>query len=165
MLDDGQRLNELAEAYQDELLRVCYMILRDRGLAEDAVQETFLKAYKALPGFREESSPRTWLTRIAVNTCRDMRRRAWFRLTRLDDLPERSAPHDRNARDEAITVSAEIARLPDRLRTAVILYYYQDMTVEEVASTLGISRSSASERLKRGREKLRQALKGEYFDE
>ena len=65
--------------YEVALLRTCYMYLRDKGLAEDATQETFLKAYKALDTFRGESSEKTWLMRIAMNTCRDMKRNAWFR--------------------------------------------------------------------------------------
>ena len=65
--------------YEVSLLRTCYMYLRDRRLAEDAVQETFLKAYKALDTFRGDSSEKTWLMRLAMNTCRDIKRNGWFR--------------------------------------------------------------------------------------
>ena len=75
----AQRFTESAEMYQEELLRICFLYLQDRGLAEDAVQETFLKAYRALQRYREKCSPRTWLTRIAINTCKDYRRTFWFR--------------------------------------------------------------------------------------
>ena len=68
-----QELARLVDAYQSSLRRMCCAILRDRTLAEDAVQETFLKAYKALDTFRKESSEKTWLMRIAINTCRDFR--------------------------------------------------------------------------------------------
>ena len=63
---------------QEKLLRTCYLYLRDRQLAEDAVQETFLKAYRSLPAFRGDSSEKTWLMRIAVNTCRDLYRSEWL---------------------------------------------------------------------------------------
>ena len=165
MQDFDRQLSMLAEAYQDSLLKICFIYLRDPYLAEDAVQETFLKAYKALPDFRRESSPKTWLTRIAVNTCRDMRRKAWFQHIRQCEFPERTAADSPDATDEVITVSAEIARLPEKLRIAVLLYYYQDMTVEEIAQTLGVSQPSVSQRLKKAKEKLRTALKGEYFNE
>lgn len=59
---------QLVETYHKPLLNLCYMTLRDRTQAEDAVQETFLKAYRAMPAFRGECSHKTWLTRIAVNT-------------------------------------------------------------------------------------------------
>ncbi len=165
MRDNGRLLSELVERYQEELLRVCFIYLRERHLAEDAVQETFLKAYKALPDFREESLYKTWLTRIAINTCRDMRRRAYFRLVLHGFSGERAPAEDFEEREESMLVTAAIAKLPEKLKTAVILYYYQDMTVDDAAETLGISQSSFSERLKRAREKLRETLKGEYFDE
>ena len=61
----------LIDAYGDELLRLCLLYLGDRQLAEDAFQETMVKAWRALPGFRGESGAKTWLFHIAVNTCRD----------------------------------------------------------------------------------------------
>ena len=156
---------ELVDSHQTSLLRMCYLNLHDRGLAEDAVQETFIKAYRALPSFRGDSDLKTWLMRIAINTCRDMQRGSWLkhisRTVTLDELaePSESFPED------ALAVNLEIARLPVKLREAVLLYYYQNMNTEEVAQSLGISTSSASERLARAKEKLRQALKEAYFNE
>ena len=160
---EDRQLTELAEMYQEDLLRVCFLYLQDQGLAEDAVQETFLKAYHALPWFRGNSNPKTWLTRIAVNTCRDIRRTFWFRRVRGNEMPEWIVSCKSNVSEEAIAVSMEIARLPAKLKEAVLLYYYQDMTVNEIAEALGVSQSSVSERLKRAKEKLRLALKGVYF--
>ena len=68
------RIEELIDLYGDAILRLCILYLGDRQLAEDAFQETFLKAWEKWDGFRGESSVKTWLTRIAVNTCRDMLR-------------------------------------------------------------------------------------------
>ena len=75
----AQTLNRLVEQYQTDLLRMCYLHLQDIELSRDAVQETYLKAYRALNSFRGECGEKTWLTAIAINTCRDMRRSAWFR--------------------------------------------------------------------------------------
>lgn len=69
-----QTLNRLVERYQTDLLRMCYLNLRDAELARDAVQETFLKAYRSMEHFRGDCQEKTWLMRIAINTCRDMRR-------------------------------------------------------------------------------------------
>ena len=74
-----QTLNRLVEQYQTDLLRMCYLYLHDAELARDAVQETYLKAYRALDSFRGECGEKTWLMKIAMNTCRDLRRSAWFR--------------------------------------------------------------------------------------
>lgn len=69
----------LVEQYQTSLRRICYVILRDTDQAQDAVQETFLKAYQSWDRFRNECDAKTWLMRIAINTCRDYHRSAWFR--------------------------------------------------------------------------------------
>ena len=72
-------LDRLVAEHQTALVRMCCLCLGDASLAEDAAQETFLKAYRALDGFRGECDEKTWLMRIAINTCRDMRRSRWTR--------------------------------------------------------------------------------------
>ena len=160
-----QTFTKLVNTHQTSLLRMCYLNLHDSGLAEDAVQETFVKAYRALPSFRGDSDPKTWLMRIAINTCRDMQRGSWLkhisRTVTLDQLAEPSESFS----EDALAVNIGIAGLPVKLREAVLLYYYQDMTIEEAAEALGISVSSVAERLKRAKEKLRESLKEVYFDE
>ena len=165
-LDPGieQRFCELVTTYQTQLLRLCYLQLHDQGLAEDAVQETFIKAYRALPAYRGECGEKTWLMRIAINTCRDVQRSGWWkhisRRVSLDMLPELS----KDLSEDALAVNLEIARLPGKLREVVLLYYYSHMQITEIAEALGLAPSSVSGRLKRAKEKLRAALKGAYFD-
>lgn len=163
--DQSQALYRLVEQYQTALLRLCYVSLGDRAQAEDAVQETFLKAYQALRSFRGDCSEKTWLVRIAVNTCRDMQRSAWFRhidrRVTPDQLPPASTPFEE--KDEELTM--EVMRLPRKLREAVMLYYYQDMGVGEIAASLGVAPSTVSNRLKMARKKLRTRLEGGRSDE
>ena len=153
-----EKLTQWVEAYQTALLRLCFAYLHDRAMAEDAVQETFLKAYRALPAFKGGSSEKTWLSRIAINTCRDMRRSGWFRHTDRsvtpDMLPEPSVQPSPG--DDAVTLA--VMALPIRLRESVLLYYFQDMNASEIASVLGISQQAVSGRLSRARDKLRLAL-------
>lgn len=155
-----QTIEKLVLQYQTPLLRLCYIQLQDRTLAEDAVQETFLKAYRGYVQFRGNCSEKTWLTRIAINTCRDFQRGGWFRHTdrriTLDMLPVGTVQPD----DEDLDLSLAVMELPRKVREAIILYYYQDMSTEEIAETLGIAQSSVSSRLRRGREKLRKMLEG-----
>ena len=105
-------LNRLVEQYQTPLRRMCFIMLRDEELAKDAVQDTFLKVYKNIDVFRGECSEKTWLMQIAVNTCRDVKRSAWFRhLDRritLEDLPEPSV----QPAESAVELTMEIMRLP-----------------------------------------------------
>ena len=151
---------QLVEAHQTTLLRMCYMVLRDRQQAEDAVQETFLKAYWAMDGFRGGSSGKTWLVTIAMNTCRDMRRSAWrryidWRVT-PEELPVAVLPPEGEDRE----LTMRVMQLSPKLREVVILYYYQDMNMVEIARSLGLAQSTVTTRLKRAREKLREVLEG-----
>lgn len=148
----------MVDEYQTMLLRMCYLYLRDRTLAEDAVQETFIKAYRSMQSFRGDSSEKTWLMKIAMNTCCDIHRSRWFRLIDRrytpEMLPEAAEPFEQEEED----LVAEIMQLPLKLREVIVLHYYQNMNVTEIADSLGISQSSVSGRLKRGREKLRALL-------
>ena len=82
MPDEQRELVRLMAQHKTQLMRMAYMYLGDMGLAEEAVQDTFLKAYAHLDRFRGESGEATWLTRIAINTCKDIRRTAWFKSRR-----------------------------------------------------------------------------------
>ncbi len=160
-----QEICRLVDQYQTALLRMCYMYLRDRALAEDAVQETFLKAYKALDTYRGDGSEKAWLMRIAINTCRDMRRSAWFRYVDRRITPE--IIHEPSVQmeeaDEELTLA--IMKLPGKLKEVVMLYYYQGMKVAEIADSLAVSASSVSGRLNRAKNKLRTALERGCFNE
>ena len=159
-----QTIEKLILQYQTTLLRLCYIQLQDRTLAEDAVQETFLKAYKCFMQFRGECSEKTWLTRIAVNTCRDFQRGAWFRHTDRRVTPEMLPVETVQPDTEDLDLSLAVMKLPRKIREAIILYYYHDMSTEEIAETLGIVQSSVSNRLRRGRDKLRKLLEGRDRD-
>ena len=158
--DPNHELERLVLQYQQSLLRTCFLYLRDRTLAEDAVQETFLKAYRSLASFRGECSEKTWLMKIAMNTCCDLRRAHRLRSIdprRIPELLPQAAEPFAPAEEELVT---QVMQLPRKLREVILLYYYQDMTVTEIAVSLGISQSSVSGRLKRAREKLRALLEG-----
>lgn len=160
-----QKLETLMSQYGDNVLRVCYMTLRDRELARDAAQETFLKAYRALPTLRSEETEKAWLTRIAVNVCRDIQRKAWWRLIdrRItpEDLPE--AFTEDKLPDS--TPLLAVMNLPRALRQTVVLHYYQGMTLAEIARALGEKPSTVRGRLIRARKKLYDKLERWYFNE
>lgn len=148
-------------AYGDGLIRLCFLYLGDYQLAEDAVQECFLRAYRSRARFRGECSPRSWLSGIAVNVCRSMLRTPWFRrVDRRRELPEQGyfpeLPDDSLAR--------EIGRLPVKYREVVLLHYYRELKLREVARALNISESAVAMRLSRARGMLKERLK-EGFDE
>ena len=150
----------MVNEWQLPLLRLCYIQLQDKGLAEDAVQETFIRAFRALDTFRGDCSEKTWLTRIAINTCRDMRRGSWFRhidrKVSLEMLPEATV----QPAEEKLDLTIAVMNLPKKCREAIMLYYYQNMDTAEIGAVLGIAHSSVSNRLRRGRDLLRKALEG-----
>ncbi len=159
------RLERLIREHQVSLTRLCFLYLHDEKLAEDAVQETFLKAYRSLTSYRGEATEITWLTRIAVNTCKDMLRSSWCRhvdrRVTPDMLPERADARDPQNGE----LAAAVMNLPRKMREVIILYYYQGMDAREIANLLGISQPAVSGRLKRARAKLRRALEGWDLDE
>jgi len=161
-----EQIRRLMESYGTAMLRMCYLSLHDVMLAEDAVQDSFLKAYQKWDTFRGECSEKTWLMRIAVNTCRDYRRRAWFRWqSRSVDVEQLIIPGGTpvDARDD--TVLKAVMALPIREREAVLLRYYQQMKLQEISQTLGIPEGTVTSRLNRARSRLRRQLEGWYFDE
>ena len=156
-----QTLIQMVNEYQSALKNLCYMILHDEALAEDAVQETFIKAYKGLAKFRGDCGQKTWLMRIAVNTCRDMQRTSWFRHEDRRVSPDMmfnvQAEQPDDDREE---LALAIVALPRKDKEIMLLRYYQDMTIKEIAQALGIAPSSVHNRLKRAEKKLRITLEG-----
>ena len=154
-------ITRMVDLYQLSLLRLSFAYLHDKSMAEDAVQETFLKAYRNYESFRNESGEKTWLSRIAINCCRDMYRTKWFRhidrTVSLDMLPEPI----QEVSDDDKTLTTEVMGLPIRLREVILLYYFEDMTTREIAETLHITQQAVSGRLKRARIRLRNRL-GDY---
>ena len=153
-------LEEAMNRWETSLLRLCFAYLGDRALAEDAVQETFLKAWKGYARFRGEADEKTWLSRIAMNTCKDMRRSAWFRhidrSAALDSLPEGSVPFEEV--DNAVTRA--VMALPEKLREAALLRWLHGLSGDETAMALRVPRSTVYHRLKKAQTLLKRELEG-----
>ena len=126
------------------------------------MQDTFTKVWRHLERFerRNDCSIKTWIMRIAVNTCKDYRRTQWLRhrnqTSPIDELPEAVLPTTSVSRELFLTVMS----LPDKYKQVVLLYHYQSMTMEEVADALRVSRPAVSRRLKKAYELLRAELEG-----
>ncbi len=154
-------ISQWIRSYEKDLLRLCCVYLKDVTLAEDAVQETFLKAYRHLPSFHGSSNPKTWLVRIAINVCKDMSRTAWFRALRnsveLDTL-QIAAPEGNHEIHSALV--AEIMRLPRVYKDVILLYYYEEFTQAEIAEALRVSVTTVHRRLEKAYDLLKNELKG-----
>ena len=154
----------LMSEYGTELLRVCYLYLKDVQQAEDAVQESFMKAYTNLHSFRGDHI-KAWLMRIAINTCKDYLRSFWFkridRKVTLDDLP----PVATGTPEHDYTVLNEVMNLPLKHREVILLRFYQGFTFSEIGEVLGLSVTGVQSRLERAKKMLHQKLERWYFDE
>lgn len=157
-------LNDTIARWEKQLLRLCYAYLCDTAMAEDAVQETFLKAWRNYGRFRGEAEEKTWLTRIAINTCKDLLKSAWVRNTDRsvapESLPEGSVSFD--AQDD--TVTRAVLSLPRQLKEVTLLHWYQGMTLQEMCSVLRLPRSTINYRLKKAKAILRKELEEWYFE-
>lgn len=153
-----ERLEEMMARYGDALIRMCCLYLRDASLAEDAAQDTFVKAWRHMNRFRGDCSEGTWLMRIAINVCRDYRKTAWMRhidrSTPLSALPEQGRD---DVRPDSPVLEAVMA-LKRREKEAVLLHYYQGFTIRETAKALGISESAVKQRLQRANRQLKHEL-------
>ena len=155
-------ISQWIRSYEKDLLRLCCVYLLDVTLSEDAVQETFWKAYRRIGDFRGDCSPRTWLVRIAINVCKDISRTAWFRMQRSAPPLDRLQPAQEEGEWEIRSaLVAEILRLPRALREVVLLYHYEGFSQAETAQALHISAATVSRRLDRAYALFKHMLKEE----
>ena len=154
-----QWLTRLMVDHGTGVLRLCFAYLKDAGLAEDAAQDTFLKAYRARGRGVTPESEKAWLARIAVNTCKDVLRSAWFR-HRVRNLPleEAMITASQDMDIDELGLVEDVMRLKPNFRVVLLLHYYQNYTAEEIAGILNVSVSTVYYRLKRAQEKLRAQL-------
>lgn len=160
-----QVFRRIVDMYQTPLLRLCAAQLQDSALAEDAVQETFLKVYRALPSLKEATGEKAWVMKIAVNTCRDMRRSAWFRHVDGRVTPEAFSESQTMADEADDGLARAITALSPKLREVILLFYYQDMKLHEISQILNIPMSTVASRLSRARKKLKEAMERSDHDD
>lgn len=150
----------LMTKYGNAIFRMCYLYLKDFHLAEDATQETFIKAMKSYDSFQHSSDEKTWLIRIAINCCKNILRTKWFKdFHRIadDNIPADSC----NPIEDFITkdsLSNAIMSLKPNERQLIILYYYQELSVKEIAEIIHKNENTIYQQLKRVREKLKKIL-------
>ncbi len=148
---------ELFRKYQGRLLSICRHFLCNDTDAEDAVQDAFLSIYHGLARFRGDSSFYTWAYGIAVRSCISHRRRHRPATEPLDDVPE--AADCRVGDDiDRIIVQQAVSKMPEQYRIVLILKYYEQLSMEEIAAILGCSADRIKMRLHRARNALRGVL-------
>lgn len=163
---DDEAFTRLVETYQTPVFNLCYRMLGEPELAEDAAQETFLRAYQHLPRYDQKRPFATWLLSIAAHYCIDRLRRRKFSMFSMDaeddegnsvELPDVDAP---NPEHEAITgqtqerIHAMLKDLDTTDRAAIIMRYWYDYSEKEIAESLNLTVSAVKSRLHRARKEL-----------
>ncbi|WP_066051145.1 sigma-70 family RNA polymerase sigma factor [Robertmurraya korlensis] len=164
-LNSQEKLAWLMKEYGNDIIRIAYTYLKQEQLAEDVAQEVFIKCYEKLDTFRNESSYKTWLIKITVNKCKDVLRSWSYRnLLVTDFIRENLISYSKEPKeidDKKELVSSKVIELPVKLREVIILYYFQELTIEEISELLEVHSTTVRTRMHRGRLKLKEMFKGE----
>jgi RNA polymerase sigma-70 factor, ECF subfamily len=153
---DTAAFKQLYEHHKDRVYNIIIYSLKERHSAEDVLQTVFVKAYAALPYFRQESNFLTWIYRVALNECKNRRRRKriFVPLSESADAWNRSdvasLPDEQHAREQMQQkVREAVLTLRPKLRTVVVLRYVEDLSYEEIAAILGSTPGTVASRLHR----------------
>ena len=161
---DAEALDELLKAMQEPLYRYVLSMVRESYLAEDILQEVFLRVYRKLRWLREPELFRSWAYRIASREAfRHLRReRVWAEQVRdeaaLEVIPAARAHEEEFAPELVAQLPTLVAQVSPASRAVVVLYYLHEMSLEEVAEVLGIPLGTVKSRLSYGLESLRRQL-------
>jgi RNA polymerase sigma-70 factor (ECF subfamily) len=159
--DEGA-FSQLVEAYQRPVFNLCYRMLGDAAEAEDAAQETFIRAYTRLASYDPNRKFSSWMLAIASHYCIDRLRQRRMGLIAWDDLPPGSWLSDTQAKPEEVILDRETRRqvrellneLPPDYRAVVALRYWHELSYEEIAETLHTTVSAIKSRLFRARQMM-----------
>lgn len=155
----------LMSKYGDLLFKTCVLTVKNKYDAEDIVQETMLKYYMADTDFKDDEHKKAWLLRVSQNMCKNLldyrKRHAHISYEELEGCIEGGTSYSVGSMEEFL----KIANLDYKYQSVIVLHYFEDLSVEEVADVLEISVSAVKMRLKRAREKLKRVYKKHYSEE
>jgi len=162
---DISAFGALVQKYQDRIYTLCRYMLENQDDADDAAQDTFVKAFQGLKGFTPTSSFYTWLYRIAVNTCLDHKRKFFFHSlffsadneTNIDSFPSQApSPESAYATKQSMqALQTALSCLSNKLRVVIVLNELEGLSYEEIAEVLDVSVGTVKSRISRAREELK----------
>lgn len=157
-LGDKEALNEIVDMYYDEIYRFLYRRMGNKAAAEDVSQDTFIKFIKNLPYYKEKNKLKSFLFTIAINTSNDYFRRykqELFFLT-LDNIGEEITEDKTLQKEDALIVREAVLSLPDIQRDVIILRFYHDLKIKEIASVQKVPVPTVKTRLRRALKALKE---------
>lgn len=160
----------IVEKYKDIVFSIALKVLRNREDAEEMAQESFIKAFKSLHTFKGKAKFSTWLYRITYNNCISEVRKKKLKYVSTDDVQIPDEPEEINLdgipeENRSKYIKAALEKLPEVEYTLVLLYYFEDKSIEEIAKITRISESNVKVKLFRARKKLYAILNEMLKDE
>lgn len=149
------------DLFGNDILRFAYSYMKNREDAEDVVQETLIRLMQSQPVFEDEQKEKAWLFKVAANLCCDQLKNADRRYAAAMPEGYEAAAPDNPEPDRDSEVLQEVLRLPEKYRSVIHLYYFEEYSIREIAGIVGKKEVTVRSLLKRGREKLQKKLKGE----
>jgi RNA polymerase sigma-70 factor (ECF subfamily) len=170
---DKDAFDDIFDRYGGLMLRTAYGIVKDRDMAEDAVQNALIQAWQHLPSLRETGALRSWLLRIVVNQCISFKRRLARSTIFLHQsfseqetlLASHIADYARGCMERSWDLAHAVEKLPAKQQNAIALHYYQGMTLPEISQRLQISENTLKKRLQAALSNLRRVLRDAEVDE
>ncbi len=150
-------IENILEKYADTVYRIAFARTKNAHDAEDIMQEVFMRFIKRAPVFQSEEHEKAWFIRVAVNCSKSLLSSPWR--NRVSE-EKTDTPYFDTEKSE---VWYAVASLPEKTRVVIHLYYYEDMSVAEIASATGKSQSAVKTTLHRGRQRLKEILTNEEF--
>ena len=161
--DDESLLDEIMSIYGQDILQLVYSYVKETATAEDLTQEIFIKCYKALPGYNQQSNLRTWLWKIAINHCKDYRKSWYFRKVSAAEEEQEwvSANNVENEivqQDEERQLADAVMALPIQYRELIYLHYFQEMKLKEISEVTGVKIGTVKTRIRQAKKRLKTYL-------
>ena len=160
-------IEELIDTYSDYLYRIAFIYTKDEKVAEEVVQDVFLKFYQTKDRYDGRASMKTYLTKMTINRSYDYLR-SWkhrtFLLLEQFTGATKGAERQVLQNEERGEITTAVLELPVKYREVLLLYYYEDLQVNEIAGFLQVPVSTVKTRLQRGRDRLKQALPKQQWE-
>ncbi|MFP3916315.1 sigma-70 family RNA polymerase sigma factor, partial [Lysinibacillus telephonicus] len=152
--------------HNDYLLQLTYLYVKDWNTAEDIVQEVFINYWMKEEQFQAQSSLRTYLTRIAINRCKDYLKSWRYRTQTLTNVfTGMIRPKNQLIlQDEQLILADAVLALPIKFREVIILYYFKELTIREIAVIINTSESTIKYRLRSAKERLKAKLSTQQWE-
>ena len=153
--DDLDMINK----HSDMVYRMAYFLLKDKYDEEDIHQEVFIKYLKKKPCFVDEGHEKAWFLRVTINMCKNLWKTVWKqRVVGMDDEDIMTYESHQESQDDIVGI---VKKLPKKYRVVIHLFYYEELSVEEIAKILGSKNSTVRTQLTRARAKLKDLLEEE----